>query len=76
MACAGSCRSVRQAAQASGWVFHQAAVLGSGSAPGRVCRLAVNVESSCLSAVYAAEPKLSIECGPGMGPSDSTSVLM
>jgi len=29
-----------------------------------------------LSAVSAAEPMLSIECGPGIGPSVSTSVLM
>jgi hypothetical protein len=37
---------------------------------------AENVETRRLSAVYAAEPRLSIEWGPGIGPSLSTSVLM
>ena len=46
------------------------------SAPGKVCRLAEKVETRRLSAVYAADARLSMECGPGMGPSVSTSVLM
>ena len=75
MASAGSRRFSRWAAHASGWVRHQAIVSGCPVAPGRVCRLASNVETSRLSAVNAAEPKLSIECGPGIGPSVSTSVL-
>jgi hypothetical protein len=36
--------------------------------------LAEKVASSRLSPAYAAEAKLSIECGPGIGPSVSTSV--
>ena len=35
----------------------------------------VNVPSSVLSATYAAEARLSIELGPGIGPSASMSVL-
>jgi len=40
-----------------------------------VSRLQLNVPTSCFSAVNAAEAKLSIECGPGIGPSASMSVL-
>jgi hypothetical protein len=44
-------------------------------APGSVARLALKVASRSLPAVYAAEAKLSIEWGPGIGPSVSMSVL-
>jgi hypothetical protein len=37
--------------------------------------LAEKVSSSLPPGVKAAEAKLSIECGPGMGPSASMSVL-
>jgi hypothetical protein len=50
-------------------------VVASPLAPGSVTRFALNVPSSSLPAVYAAEAKLSMECAPGMGPSVSTSVL-
>ncbi len=56
-------------------VAHQAVVTGSGRQSGRVARLAENVPSSRLSAVKAAEPRLSIEWTPATGPSVSTSVL-
>jgi hypothetical protein len=75
MTTAGSRVSARQAAQASGWFCHQAIVFGSPRAPGKVARLAAKVPSKVLSAAKAAEAKLSIECGPGIGPSASTSVL-
>ena len=48
---AGACRSVRQAAHASGWVFHHAACTGCAVAPSSVSRFAENVAISCLSAV-------------------------
>jgi hypothetical protein len=44
-------------------------------ASGSVSRFAVNVDTNVLSTRYAAEAKLIIECGPGIGPSVSTSVL-
>jgi hypothetical protein len=66
---------VRHAAHASGWVAHHAIVFSSPVASGSVARFALNVATSSLSAVYAADAKLSMECGPGMGPSVSTSVL-
>lgn len=51
------------------------AVLGSAVAPGSVSRFALNVPINSFPPVYAAEPKLNIEFGPGIGPSASTSVL-
>jgi hypothetical protein len=44
-------------------------------APGSVSRFALNVPINSFPPVYAAEPKLNIEFGPGIGPSASTSVL-
>src|SRR5262245_44275931 len=75
MTTAGSRGLARHAAHASGWVRHHSMVFGSPCAPGRRLRLASNVPTSVLSAQYAADAKLSIECGPGIGPSASTSVL-
>src|SRR5262245_43577037 len=75
MTSAGSRRFARQAAHASGCPLHHAIVFGSPWAPGNSVKLASNVPTSVLSDRYAAEAKLSIECGPGIGPSDSTSVL-
>ena len=75
MATLGSQRSFRQAAHASGCDFHHASVFGSGAASGSVVRLRVKVPTSFLSARYAADAKLSIEFGPGIGPSASMSVL-
>ncbi|MEZ4308430.1 MAG: hypothetical protein R3F14_10340 [Polyangiaceae bacterium] len=48
---------------------------GSGAAPGRSCRFALKVPWRRPSGKKAAEARLSIECGPGMGPSASMSVL-
>jgi hypothetical protein len=42
---------------------------------GQVSRLAENVPTTVLSASIAADANDSIECGPGIGPSASTSVL-
>ena len=75
MVSAGSRGSRRAAAQASGCDSHQAIVFGSPRAPGSASRVAQKVPSSVLSARYAADAKLSIECGPGIGPSVSKSVL-
>ena len=50
-------------------------VFGAGTARGSVFRFAENVPSNFLSAVKAADPKLSMECFPATGPSVSTSVL-
>jgi hypothetical protein len=50
-------------------------VAGCGLAPGRVSRLTVKLAMSVLSARNAAEARLNIECGPGIGPSASMSVL-
>ena len=75
MAVSGISISCRQAAQASGCWAHHSAVLGSAVAPGSVSRFALNVPINSFLPVYAAEPKLNIEFGPGIGPSASTSVL-
>ena len=40
-----------------------------------VATFAANVATRVLSGWYAADAKLSMECGPGIGPSVSTSVL-
>mgnify|MGYP001160507461 CR=1 FL=1 len=66
------CRAARQA---SGRSRHHAIVCGWLAAPSSVSRFAVNVPTSVLFARYAAEAKLSMEYGPGIGPSVSTSVL-
>ncbi len=75
MTSAGSRGFSRQAAHASGCVCHQAIVFSSPFAPGRVARLADKVAICLPSAVKAADAKLSMECGPGIGPSASMSVL-
>ena len=49
--------------------------VGSTVAPGSVSRFALNVPINSFPPVHAAEPKLNIEFGPGIGPSASTSVL-
>src|SRR5262245_48577441 len=74
MTAAGGRGSTRQAAHASGWLRHHAIVCGSPSAPARVSRLAENDDTTTPSSANAADAKLSIECGPGIGPSASTSV--
>jgi hypothetical protein len=75
MTVAGSRWSERHAAHASGWPRHHAMVCGSPWAPGKVVKFAENVPTSVLSGRNAADAKLSIEWGPGIGPSASTSVL-
>src|SRR3989344_7712216 len=70
-----SCGSRRHSDHASGCVAHHFIVSLSGVAPGSVIRFASKVLKSSLFWVYAAEPKLSIEFGPGIGPSASMSVL-
>jgi hypothetical protein len=54
---------------------HPRVRMGCGLAAGSVSRLAENVAKSVPSPANAADPRLSIECGPGIGPSVSTSVL-
>src|SRR5258708_11495587 len=68
MAVSGISCSCRHAAQASGCWAHHSAVLGSAVAPGSVSRFALNVPINSFLPVYAAEPKLNIEFGPGIGP--------
>ena len=72
----GARGSRRHAAQASGNWFHHSMVFGCVPASGSVSRFALYVESRVLLAEYAAEAKLSIEYGPGIGPSASMSVLI
>jgi hypothetical protein len=50
-------------------------VCGSSPAPFSVFRFAVKVPTRVPSAWNAAEPMLSMEQGPGIGPSASMSVL-
>ena len=67
--------SARHAAHASGCDRQNAIVFGCPAAPGSRSRLAEKVPTRVLSARKAADAKLNIECGPGIGPSASTSVL-
>jgi hypothetical protein len=50
-------------------------VSGSPLASGKASRFAVKVLTKVLSARKAADAKLNIEFGPGIGPSVSMSVL-
>ena len=56
-------------------LLHQVIVSRSPEAPERSSRFLENDPSSSPSSVNATDPKESIEFGPGMGPSDSMSVL-
>ena len=50
-------------------------VFGSGEAPSKRSKFAEKVDMTVPSSEKAAEPSDSIEFGPGIGPSDSISVL-
>jgi hypothetical protein len=79
MTSSGARRPRRDAAQAAGWLVHQAIAVDADVAPGSWCKFAKNVSTGSrgesVSKSNAAAPNDSIEYAPGIGPSVSTSML-